>query len=608
MSDLLKHLSIKNKLILAIFGAASLVSLAGFVFDVSVDTKKLHQEMIENVKSEMRVLSQDFVKIALFADIHLAADAVAKLRAFPLIHNVYLYKNDGEVVFSYESAPTFSMEPPPLADLPPRYDQGFLRLFLPVEYAGSQYGHVFVRVSTEALEKRLNEYYKIIAASVPVLLLVSYLLALWLQHYFSGPILALTAQVNRIAENREFDERITSNESNEIGSLCHSFNQLLETIEESQARLQHGEARLAAIINIVGSGIVSIDEEYRITLFNHQSELMFGYAAHEVIGQPVGMLLPERFREQHDEKIAQFIHSDAYSRSSVNLPEARALRKNGEEFPVELSVSQLEIGGPRIVIVAINDVSSRRKTENEHQEYRAHLERIVDQRTSELQAKSRDLEDFSYSVTHDLRAPLRAISGFAQAVLDDAGHKLNDEERGNLNRVIKAGDNLMERTDDILNLLRIGRSQHVLAEVDLSAMVGQLSRQIANAEPQRVVRWEIQPGMVVRADPQSLEIMLDHLLSNAWKFTRKERVASIAVGDVDLNGRHVYFVKDNGVGFDMQYENKLFGLFQRLHPGGEFEGSGVGLATVQRIVQRHGGEVWAEADVNQGATFFFTLS
>lgn len=607
MGGFFKRLSIKNKLILAIFGAASLVSVAGFVFDISVDTANLHREMIENVKSEIRVLSQDFVKIALFADIHLAADAVAKLRAYPQIHNVYLYKDDGEVVFSYESVPTHAMEAPPLSAMPPTFDQGFLSMFMPVEYAGSRFGQVFVRVSTEVFEHRLAEYYKIIAASVPVLLLVSYLLALWLQHYFTGPVLSLTARVNRIAENHEFDERVASDEQNEIGSLCRSFDQLLETIQDSQQRLQQGEARLAAIIDIVGSGIVSIDEEHRIILFNRQSERMFGYAAHEVIGQSVDVLLPERLRAQHGEKIEQFAGGDTYARSSLVLPDARGLRKNGEEFPVELNISQLEVGGRRILTAAINDISQRRKTENELHEYHSRLERTVDERTSELQVKNRDLEDFSYSVTHGLRAPLRAISGFAQAVMDDAGHKLNDEEKANLQRVIMAGQNLMERTDDILSLLRIGRSQHVMAEVDLSSMVERLRTRLSDAEPQRHVHWDIQPGMVVRADPQSLEIMLDHLLSNAWKFTRRQPRATIAVGVVDHHGKQVFFVRDNGVGFDMQYEDKLFGLFQRLHPVGEFEGTGVGLATVRRIVQRHGGEVWAEAAVNEGATFFFTL-
>ncbi len=615
------QLSIKTKLILVIFSAATLVSLFGFVFVVAVDTANLREDAIEQARSEMRVLSQDFVKIELFSDVYLAADVVAKLRAFPQIYNVFLYRQDGVVAFRYENSPSWVMEPPSLTKKgKPVMSDGFLEMFMPVEYAGSRYGDVFVRVSTERLNAKLGEYYRVVAAVVPMLLVVSYLLAVWLQRFFSQPIVELAQRVTRIADERDFNARLWRDDPNEVGSLYRSFDQLLQTIHRSQQRLQQGEARLAAIIDIAGSGLISIDEQQRVILFNRQAERIFGYAAHEVIGQPLLMLLPDRFRANHGKLVEDFSRGDETSHQPLSRPDLRGLRKNGEEFPVEAAISHLiisESDAPsigeqadehKIMTIALNDISHRRQTEQELEAYRAHLEDIVEARTSELRAKNRELETFSYSIAHDLRAPLRTITSYSQILLEEAGPKLSPEEVEHLQRVVRSGLQLSKLIDDILDLARIGRSQMVATDVDLSQIAERIKIRYQQQHPERRIRWEIQPGVSIRADPQLLEAVMENLLENAWKYTSKREQALIAFGSFRQGDRIVYFVRDNGVGFDMKYVNKLFGVFQRLHGPTEFEGTGIGLATVHRIIQRHGGTVWAEAAVDDGATFFFTLS
>jgi len=619
VKGLFKRLSIKTKLILAIFSAATLVSMSGFLFVVAVERVDARNETIELARSQVSVLSQDFVKIQLFSDVYLAADVVAKLRAFPLIYNLFLYDKDGNVAFRYENAPSWAMSPPPLRiGEPALVSDGFLEMFLPVEYAGGRYGHVFVRVSTEKLNAKLLEYYKVVGAVVPILLLVSYLLALWLQRFFSQPIVDLARRVNRIADQHDFDARLWSDDPNEVGSLYRSFDQLLQATRRSQQRLQQGEARLAAIIDIAGSGLISIDERQRVILFNRQAERIFGYAAHEIIGQPLLVLLPERFRAHHNELVEGFAKGDEVIRAPISRPDLWGLRKNGEEFPMEATISHVVIsenggaeeGGEehKIFTIALNDISHRRQTEQELEAYRAHLEDIVEARTSELRAKNRELEAFSYSIAHDLRAPLRIITSYSQILLEDAGTKLTPDEAGHLQRVVRSGLHLSKLIDDILDLARIGRSQMVATDVDLSQIAERIKARYQQQHPERVVNWEIQPGVSIRADPQLLEVVMENLLGNAWKYTRDRDPAQIAFGAFRQGERMVYFVRDNGAGFDMKYVNKLFGVFQRLHGTSEFEGTGIGLATVHRILQRHGGTVWAEAAVDQGATFFFSLS
>jgi light-regulated signal transduction histidine kinase (bacteriophytochrome) len=231
----------------------------------------------------------------------------------------------------------------------------------------------------------------------------------------------------------------------------------------------------------------------------------------------------------------------------------------------------------------------------------------VADRTTQLEAANRELEAFSYSVSHDLRAPLRGIDGFSQALLEDYSEQLDDHGRDYLRRVRAATQRMSGLIDDLLNLSRITRSELRREAVDLSALVRSIAEQLRQAQPERHVEFRIADGLTAQGDPRLLRIALENLLGNAWKFTAKTADAVVEFGLTRAGGDDVYFVRDNGAGFDMAYAGKLFGAFQRLHDVREFEGTGIGLATVQRIVRRHGGDVRAEGEPERGATFFFTL-
>ncbi len=244
----------------------------------------------------------------------------------------------------------------------------------------------------------------------------------------------------------------------------------------------------------------------------------------------------------------------------------------------------------------------------EIQASRATLERRVDERTRELAAANKELEAFSYSVSHDLRAPLRAIDGFSRALISDYTGKPLDQRGVHYLERVRAGTQKMGALiDDMLHLARVTRSTLERRDVDVTAIARGVAMELERRHPDRKVSLHVQEGMSAFADPHLLRIVFDNLLGNAWKFTGKTDEARVEAGMANGDGRTVFFVRDNGAGFDMTYASKLFSAFQRLHHDSEFEGTGIGLATVQRIVHRHGGEIWAEGEEGRGATFQFTL-
>lgn len=270
------------------------------------------------------------------------------------------------------------------------------------------------------------------------------------------------------------------------------------------------------------------------------------------------------------------------------------LEKRVQERTGKLAASNAEL---------IREVAERKRAEDDIRNLNSQLV----QRSAQLEASNKELEAFSYSVSHDLRAPLRGIDGFSQAVLEDYDDKLDESGRSYLQRVRAASQRMSQLIDAMLNLARLTRADIHTKTFDMSAMVHGILEDLQKIEPEREVECVVANNLLATADPQLIRAVLENLLGNAWKFTRQQPNPRIEFGHGQYKGQAAFFVKDNGAGFDMSYAHKLFGTFQRLHAYTEFPGVGVGLATVHRIIQRHGGQIWAEGAVGEGAIFHFTL-
>jgi light-regulated signal transduction histidine kinase (bacteriophytochrome) len=285
-----------------------------------------------------------------------------------------------------------------------------------------------------------------------------------------------------------------------------------------------------------------------------------------------------------------------------------AVRRDGSEFPIELSISPLKTGATVTFCGFVTDITDRKRAEAEIRHLNDELEKRIQQRTAQLEAANKELESFSYSVSHDLRAPLRHVQGYVAMLQDATEGILPEKARRHLRIINDASMEMGQLIDDLLEFSRMGRSEIRQDRVSLEELVQYSIERAEMATRGRNIVWQIAPLPIVIGDGSMLRQVVGNLIDNAIKYSRHREPAKIEIGVVgEEDGRVIVFVRDNGAGFDMKYAHKLFGVFQRLHRADEFEGTGIGLATVRRVLSRHGGRVWAESAVGSGATFFFTL-
>jgi len=372
---------------------------------------------------------------------------------------------------------------------------------------------------------------------------------------------------------------------------------LIRTLEES-------EARFRGIVQTAQEGIWLLDSQGRLRFVNPQMTRMLGWSESELLGRPWLDIVFEQDRQEAER---------AWERLKRGVSEQydiRLRRKDASEFWVLLGATPMLDHNARLTgsVGLITDITERKNAEEQIQQMNQELERRVQQRTSELAAVVKELEAFTYAAAHDLRAPLRHIHGFSNLMREEFGPQLDATAQGYLQRICQGTQRMGNLLEDLLNLSRVGRKELRLQVCGLSSLAQEVMDELQAETRGRQIEWKIGALPFLDCDPGLMKQVIANLLSNAVKFTRPRETAMIEVGQVAVNGESAVFVRDNGVGFSMKYADKLFGVFQRLHRQEDFEGTGVGLATVQRIIQKHGGRVWATAELDKGATIFFTVA
>jgi len=390
-----------------------------------------------------------------------------------------------------------------------------------------------------------------------------------------GKVVGAVVAFIDITERKQIEQELKDHRDN-----------LQKLVDERTAVLQ----QQATIIDQIHDSVVSTDLNGVVVSWNRGAERLFGYTKEEAVGRHISFVYSENQLEFLQEDVIAPLKTKGEHEVEVHMR-----KKSGEPFIAHASLSmQYDKHGAPVGMIGYSiDITKSKQVEEE-----------LKHKARELAASNKELAAFSYSVSHDLRAPLRAINGFSTALAEDYKNRIDETGQDYLKRISSGAARMGLLIDDLLMLSRVTRDEIHWEKVDLTQMAHDAVDKLRQEDPDRAIDINIQPGLSSFGDKRLLQIALDNLLSNAWKYTQKTENPQCTFG---MNENNVYFVKDNGAGFDMTYADKLFGAFQRLHSSTEFEGTGVGLATVQRIIRRHGGNIWAQAEVGEGATFYFTL-
>ena len=411
-----------------------------------------------------------------------------------------------------------------------------------------------------------------------IFLTVAFLMAFRLRKRIVEPIENLIQSTQQLADGN-LRTRAKVYDVDEIGVLAHAFNVMAGNLEQTTVSRGYIESILESMFNCV----LVLDENGTILTVNRLTVQTFGYSKSELIGLSMSKILQE--------DISQI-------KSNSNI-ETEAVTRSGKKFEVLVSVASLDDQAKmpsNLRVCVIKDISESKRLEIE-----------IKERNIALSAANQELEAFSYSVSHDLRAPLRIIDGFSQALVEDAGDQLKGEAKVHLVRIRAGVQRMGQLIDAVLNLSRLTRTTMNVVDVDFSSMGKSIISELHRLEPHRKIEVLVHGGMHAKGDLVLMKVTLENLLGNAWKYTSKKEVTKIEFGKKTENDIEVFYVKDNGAGFDMNYAKKLFTPFQRLHTQSEFSGTGIGLASVKRILHRHGGTIWVESSINQGTTFYFTV-
>lgn len=738
MAFSLRDTPIRRKLMVVIFltSVMAMLLMGGTLF--VYEFISFRQATLSQFSTLAKIIAANSTAALAFENQEDAKEILGAFKAEPLVAAAGLYRENGQLFATYPATPALDSVPGVAGAARFHFSGTRLTGFEPVIERDKRLGTLYLHVDTAPVVGRWVRVSVMVAGAViAAILLVTYLLSRALQQWLSDPILDLAKTARAVSEHGDYTVRATKQSRDEVGTLTDAFNHMLTQVHGKDQALRESEARLRAVLNSALSAVIVMDAHGKIVDWNARAESMFGWPRDQALGRKLGeTIVPERYRERHQRGMERYLATGDGPVLNRSL-EMSAVRRDGSEFPVELSISPLKtdsvitfcgfitditerkrieevrarlvsivessedaiigntldgmitswnrgaettfgyspeeaIGQPLSILtpqesqesdsqllrrisrgehiehfdtirvtkdarrlnvsVSVSpikdengrvvgassiarDITAHKQAQQEIQRLNQELEQRVTRRTAQLEAVNRELEAFSYSVSHDLRAPLRHVDGFAALLSKHVGPTLDEKGRRYLTTISNAARQMGRLIDDLLAFSRMGRAQMKTVAVDQDDMVATVIRDTRSDENANQIEWCVAPLPTVQADPAMLRQVWFNLVDNAVKYSGKNAHPKIEVGslqnaharEVGVQSEQIFFVRDNGVGFDMSYVEKLFGVFQRLHGPAEFEGTGIGLANVRRIINRHGGRVWAEGRVGEGATFYFSI-
>jgi PAS domain S-box-containing protein len=594
-----RQISIKRKIIAVTMLTAVVVLAVAITAFMAYDLTTFREAQKRSLITLAQVTAENSSAAVAFGNEKDATDILNSLRLEPQIVAAALYNGSGALFITYPTnlpAATFPAKPGPNSFL---FRNGHLFLFQDVTRDNNLLGHFYLESDLRYFYQRVRIYSAIAGLIMVVSLIVALVLANSLQKRISDPIVALAETAKIVSERRDYSVRAPKVAPDELGILTDAFNEMLTRIEQHAIT----GAFLSAIVESSDDAIIGKDLTGKVVSWNAGAERIFGYSAAEMVGTSIERLVaPDRPDEERR------ILENA-KRGETRIYETVRIRKNGNAVDLSLAVSPIRDAHGSIVGVSsiARDITERKRAEEQILRLNAELEHRVQIRTAELTAANQELEAFTYSVAHDLRAPLRHIDAFTRILQEDFAGSFPAEAAQLLETIRRGSENMSRLVNDLLNLAHVGRQEMKKERTPLNALVEEVIAEMRRETEGRDIEWRVADLPSINGDPGLLKQVFANLLSNAVKYTRPRPKAVIEIGMRAMNDETVLFIRDNGVGFNMKYADKLFGVFQRLHRAEEFEGTGVGLAIVERVIKRHGGHIWAESELGKGATFYFSL-
>jgi PAS domain S-box-containing protein len=602
-----RRIGIKRKLmaiLLLTSGVVLILTCAGFSIYEYVAFRR---SAIRELATIGHIIAANTTAALAFANADDATEVLSALEGEGHVVGACLYDGSGRVFATYPVAAALDGFPATPEEDGVRFTESHVAGFFPVIQRGDhRLGTLYIQSDLGVIYERFSNYAAIVSLVIAISFLAAYLLSSVLQRQISRPVLALTAAAQTFSERRDDSARVTRTSDDEFGRLTDAFNEMLDAIEEQTRALQESEELFRGMAETMPQIVWTSRPDGWLEYSNQRWLEYTGMNAEQTEGWGWASVL-----HPDDRQVAIDLWTEAVEAGTAYQVEHRLRRASDEVYRWHIGrAAPLRNDAGKIVkwIGTFTDIDDAKRAEEEVRTLNLELEQRVQDRTADLRAAVEELESFSYSVSHDLRAPLRHVEGYVEMLSEAIASDLSGKPLRYLNTIRAATVEMGRLIDDLLDFSRMGRIELSRGEVPLDRLVEDSLRGFELAVRDREIEWKIDPLPEVIGDSSMLKHVLTNLIDNALKYSRNAHPARIEIGSAGQeDGRVVLFVRDNGAGFDMRYVHKLFGVFQRLHRSEEYEGTGIGLATVRRIISRHGGRAWAEGEVENGATIFFTL-